>query len=96
MIQADTEWSIQYADSHNAQVQQELELEFCRIMQIDPQDITSQTPHRWNLAKHERTPGEIALWDSELKLGIAADWLGEANINSALLSARTLCELIRS
>ena len=96
MIQADTEWSIQYADSHHAQVQQELEQEFCRIMQLDPQDITSQTPHRWNLAKHERTPGEIALWDSELKLGIAADWLGEANINSALLSARTLCELIRS
>ncbi len=96
MIQADSEWSIQYADSHHAQVQKELEQEFCRIMQLEQEDVTSQSPHRWNLARHERTPGAIALWDSELKLGIAADWLGEANINSALLSARTLCELIRS
>ena len=59
MIQADTEWSIQYADSHNEQVQQELEQEFCRIMQVDPQDITSQSPHRWSLAKHERTAGHL-------------------------------------
>lgn len=67
------------------------------------QALSLSNIHRWRLGRHgflidvasmDRIETEPALWDAELNLGLAADWLNGGTIAGAMLSAKRLASMI--
>lgn len=103
VIQADQSWSEANKDASAETVAKALFrafIEACQLPENAEGCIAISNCHRWRLGRHqcaEKTAGdteENALWDADLRLGIAADWLADGSIWGALQSASALSDQI--
>ena len=99
VIQANSRWSAEHSSSSAGDIGTALADTFLSsVNQVT--NFRLLTTHFWKLARHERSalspvdPFSASLWSSERELGLAADWMLEGDVESALLSAQSIVKQV--
>jgi len=103
-------WVIQGSPKYSSEVLERTPRDICPMMLAQLFDQVGVAPvepvhcaaHRWRYARVPAVAepetgqdlGDIAIWNGEIALGAAGDWLAGPRVESAFLSGRALAELI--
>jgi renalase len=84
LLHANPQWSDAHLEAEPGEV---TSLLVEALQAIAPAAPLASTVHRWRYADTESSIGRDYLWDSEINLGLCGDWLNEAKVEGAWLSA---------
>tara|TARA_R110001592_G_scaffold69029_3_gene211587 strand:- start:186 stop:1643 length:1458 start_codon:yes stop_codon:yes gene_type:complete len=93
LLHATAQWSEVHLEAQPSDV---IELLVEALQTICPALVHESVAHRWRYADTEVLLGRESLWDEEKRLGLCGDWLHEAKIEGAWLSALSLAKVITS
>ncbi|MDN3644976.1 NAD(P)-binding protein [Pontixanthobacter aestiaquae] len=65
---------------------------FFRQAGIKPVAPTYLTAHRWRYAQSQAAEGDAALWNADISLGVAGDWLSQPRVEGAWLSGHGVAQ----
>jgi len=95
VIQATPDWSNKHLQLEPNHVGDLLCDALCAALEVNPDYAQCVNAHRWLFG---RSSGycvtDSSLWDPELQIGVAADWLNGGGLHAALISADTLLQQI--
>lgn len=89
-LEANPHWSKTHQESDSETVFAELMAAFSSVIDADP-EILSYRAHRWLYSGHQSNE-QVFLWDAELGLGAAGDWLQGYGLEGAWRSANRLAD----
>jgi predicted NAD/FAD-dependent oxidoreductase len=96
VIHASAERSRELVDRSKEEVARSVLADFFAATGIAPETPTHLDSHRWLYALPEARPGEAPVFDADLQIGIAGDWLHSPRVEGAWLSGRVLAQAVRA
>lgn len=92
VLEATETWSQQHIDSSPDEVAQAMREAFFKLIG-ESTYIHSERLHRWLYSRHPSSENML-LWDTDSRIGVCGDWLGEGEAEGAWHSANDLAEQV--
>jgi len=96
LINSSNDWADANIEKDLDLAKKELISELQKIIKFDLADIAYENIHRWRYANAKIRKGNKSLFDSNLNLGICADYLISGRVEHGFLSALDLCQKIKA
>ena len=95
VAQASAAWTRAHLEDEPAVVARQLEAAFATATGHERPPPATALVHRWMYANPERGLERPCLWDADLRIGVAGDWLCGARVEAAWTSGVALAQAIR-
>ncbi|MEM7152941.1 MAG: FAD-dependent oxidoreductase [Myxococcota bacterium] len=94
VLHATPAWTRAHWDDDAATVVQTLTAALAEASGVERPSLAHADTQRWRYARADAPLPERALWDPELRIGVAGDWCGGPRVEGAWLGGRALAERV--
>jgi len=96
LINSNNEWAQKHIEDDQEFVENEMILEAQKIMKFSPENVVFSNLHKWRYANIGEQKGDKSLYDEKNKIAVCGDWLIQAKVESAFLSATDLVKKLKN